>query len=145
MWRLKFPLFALKLASNYLLTLAHLVVFQLRINKLVIANITLTALLLLLAAGLVWIPSAKPEPSPDLAINLDQSKEVIPLYRTVKTKQLVEIFEEYRQDVAAKTIVPQADYVNLAILAHAAGRYETAGEYLQLAIYINPNRDFFVY
>ena len=147
MWQLKFPFFAFKLLGNYLRTIIHLVIFQLNLktNKLLIANTLLTFTLLILVGFLLWLPPVQSEPAPKLAIDLNLSKETTPLYSTIKIEEKTAVFDEYREKVINKTIISQAEYINLAILAHTAGYYETANKYLQLALYINPNRDFFVY
>jgi hypothetical protein len=145
MWRLKFPLFTLKLARHFGATLLSLLLLKLRIGKFALANFLLTLLLVGLSGALLWLPTSPLALEPELAINLSNSQEVTPLSLTIKTADLATILSQYHTKVLDQALVPQADYVNLAILAHRAKEYELASEYLQSAQYINPNRDFFVY
>ncbi|OGJ37480.1 MAG: hypothetical protein A2383_00450 [Candidatus Pacebacteria bacterium RIFOXYB1_FULL_39_46] len=144
MWKLKFPLFTLKLIGKLGLTFGQLIFFPLEITRLMVVNLLLTVCLIALGAGLIWLPNAQPQHAVKLNISLENSQEIVPVYRTIKNEQLSEVFQTYRTETLKKNFIPQADYINLAILAHEAQQYEEANKYLQLARFINPNRDFFI-
>jgi hypothetical protein len=119
--------------------------FRLQISKLAAANFILTLILISLGISMLRLSPAIPPPQPESVISLTGSKEIIPFYHTIKTEELTTVFDQYRAQVLKKSLVPQADYVNLAILAQEVGQNELAQEYWQTAQNINPNRDFFVY
>ncbi|MFH2118373.1 MAG: hypothetical protein ABII10_01405 [Candidatus Paceibacterota bacterium] len=143
MWKLKFPFFTLKLLGKLGITFVQLLFFPLKFTKLLLVNLALTICLFVLGVGLFWLPDVQPPLPAELGISIENSQDVTPIYRTIKTNQLGKTFQDYRAEVLQKTFIPQADYLNLAILAHETEQYETANKYLQLARFINPNRDFF--
>jgi len=144
MWRLHFPLLAIRLVGNLILTLAQAAAFSLGLKRFTFINLLLS--FLIVALSLLWwkLPTPKPQPTPELPIALHASTQVKPLPTLIEMAQTPIILTEYTHMSALRDFRPQSDYVNLAILAHTAGDYEKTGMYLNLARYIDPNRDFFL-
>lgn len=144
MWRLAFPVFILRLALTYVLTLVQLVLFRLGSEPLALINTVLTVI----AGGLSVILLALPTPAstipPTLGIAIHHSQEITPVFLTVKTASLASLLEEQERSMYEKPFVSQNEFVNLAILAQEAGMYEKAQKYYTLAKNINPNKDFFL-
>lgn len=144
MWRLRFPIFVVRLIGTYFFTLFHGVAFYLGLRKFALINLLLT--LVIIGLSILWsrLPNPKPEPAPALSIDLYSSSQATPIPVLIETANASLTLEEYAQKAEQKDFHSQADYVNLAILAHMAGEFDQASMYLNLARYIDPNRDFFL-
>lgn len=143
MWRLSFPVFILKLALTYIATLVELVLFRLAAEPLALINTALTFIAAGLIAGLLLLPPPANPTTPDLGINVQQSREITPVFLTVKTSDLPALLEEQERAMQEKPFLSQNDFVNVAVLAQEAGNFEKAQRYYKLARSINPNKDFF--
>lgn len=145
MWRLAFPFFLMRLVGAYCFTLVRLVVFRLAADRFAVLALLLTCTASVLATTLyVWSSPVSESAHPALGIDIQRSRDVTPLFLTVKMDELEIILAEQEQGVTEKPFISQNEYLNLAILSHQAGRYEAAKQYLEMAWSINPNRDFFV-
>jgi len=141
---LTLPIFIARLAWHNWLNFVQLAVFHLSNSKLATANLLLT--LAAIALGLAWVLLPYPQPiaPPKIQLAIESDSEIEPRYFTWDTAEVSQQFSQYQTRIAQQDFVSQAEYVNAAMLAHAAGKYKLAEEYLELARYIDPNRDFFV-
>lgn len=143
MWRLVFPWFFLKLIAVNVWTLIQASLFRLTDNKIVTANILLTAVGMILVLFLWKLPSPTTPLGLSSKIDLSKNEEFETTTLTIEAKELKQTLLEYEQAVREKNFIPQADYVNLALLAQLAGEAEKASQYLKLAKSIDPNQGFF--
>ena len=66
------------------------------------------------------------------------------LFRSWDQVTITNKLAEQQIKLETQDFASQNDYLNLAVLAHAAGEYGLAAEYLQSAKQLDPNRAFFV-
>jgi len=141
---LKLPFFVISLVWQNFANLIQLIVFKFSISKLVVINILLT--LVIIGLSYVWtsLPYPKSISPPAIGLNTENSQEASPTYFTWNQDEVVVELEKYQDKALKQDFISQTDYINLAVLTHAAGKYEQANEYLELAKHIDSNRDFFV-
>lgn len=144
MWRLKFPIFITRLALIYARTLFQLILFKLGISKIAASNFLLTLVIAGLAVLLWKMPAAKPPINENLPIDIRLTPEISPVSISLETKALPTEFDLYWQKTQQAGFISQAEYLNLAVLAHSAGKIDQANQLLELSRYIDPNQTFFL-
>jgi tetratricopeptide (TPR) repeat protein len=143
MWLFNFPFFALRLTGALTFTVLQLAVFHLSFKKYLFINLFLTMLVVSLAFLLWRLPNSPAPAAPALGLNIRATADLMPIPQIIEAAKIDETLQVYQQAVTAEAFVPQADYVNLAVLAQAAGKYDLAQEYLKMARTIDPNQEFF--
>jgi hypothetical protein len=143
MWVLSFPIFALRLTGALTLTVLQLAVFHLSFKKHLFINLFLTLVVVSLAFLLWRLPNIPAPATPALGLNIRATADLMPVPQIIETAKIDEALQAYQLTVGAQVFVPQADYVNLAVLAQAASKYDLAQEYLKMARAIDPNQEFF--
>ena len=141
---LKLPGFLLGLVFGNLINLLQLVFFKAGSSRLAAANLLLTIAVIGILVAWRIIPYPQPVTPPEIGLATDHSQEIAPRYFTWNEEEIQMAYTDYQTRVEQQTFNSQADYVNLAVLAHAAGEYDRANQYLELAKYLDPNRDFFL-